>query len=303
MPSEEDAKPVKVQREVKGEEEDDKMSLGTIMLNHKKKSTKIMNNANGNSTSAAREAKVKKEEQLGKDSDKPTKAKPKQEPRVKKEEKNNGSEDERGSNAKRSSNAMPDKELKKRTIKKMEEEEEEKKKKKKKGSEVTQEQKKKEKKGPDATTELKKREKKEKKVYDLPGQKRDPPDERDPLRIFYETLYEQVPKSEMAQFWLMECGLLSKEEAKRVFEKKQKRSQQQKLGSPMKAVASVKKSTQSVTVKKPSTPVPSNQKKSTVSKDASTLSKKRKNEDKSSESDSDDDFALSTRLKKKRQAA
>lgn len=101
----------------------------------------------------------------------------------------------------------------------------------------------------------------------------------------------------------MECGLLSKEEAKRVFEKKQKRSQQQKLGSPMKAVASVKKSTQSVTVKKPSTPVPSNQKKSTVSKDASTQSKKRKNEDRSSESDSDDDFALSTRLKKKRQAA
>lgn len=109
MPSEEDAKPVKVQREVKGEEEDDKMSLGTIMLNHKKKSTKIMNNANGNSTSASREAKVKKEEQLDNDSDKPTKAKPKQEPRVKKEEKNNDSEDEPGSNAKRSSNAMPDK--------------------------------------------------------------------------------------------------------------------------------------------------------------------------------------------------
>ncbi|KAG9149015.1 hypothetical protein Leryth_010621 [Lithospermum erythrorhizon] len=43
--------------------------------------------------------------------------------------------------------------------------------------------------------------KKEKKVYDLPGQKRDPPEERDSLRIFYESLYEQVPTSEMAAVW------------------------------------------------------------------------------------------------------
>lgn len=74
--------------------------------------------------------------------------------------------------------------------------------------------------------------KREKKVYDLPGQKRDPPEEvskrnlfillilrfscflslfslifcflifqKDPLRIFYETLYEQIPSSEMSQIW------------------------------------------------------------------------------------------------------
>lgn len=77
--------------------------------------------------------------------------------------------------------------------------------------------------------ESQKKEKKEKKVYDLPGQKRDPPEEvlkndligisfmfgssladhlhllliiqRDPLRIFYETLHKQVPHSEMAEFW------------------------------------------------------------------------------------------------------
>ncbi|KAJ8631561.1 hypothetical protein MRB53_024884 [Persea americana] len=46
-----------------------------------------------------------------------------------------------------------------------------------------------------------KEKKKEKKVYDLPGQKHDPPEERDPLRIFYETLYQQLPSSEMAAFW------------------------------------------------------------------------------------------------------
>ncbi|KAK2416455.1 hypothetical protein QL285_038849 [Trifolium repens] len=37
---------------------------------------------------------------------------------------------------------------------------------------------------------------KERKVYDLPGQKRDPPEERDPLRIFYESLQEQIPTGE-----------------------------------------------------------------------------------------------------------
>ncbi|MCO5606066.1 hypothetical protein L7F22_060253 [Adiantum nelumboides] len=37
--------------------------------------------------------------------------------------------------------------------------------------------------------------KKGKKVYELPGQKHDPPEERDPLRIFYESLYHQNPKN------------------------------------------------------------------------------------------------------------
>ncbi|KAK2399274.1 hypothetical protein QL285_049116 [Trifolium repens] len=41
----------------------------------------------------------------------------------------------------------------------------------------------------------------EKKVYSLPGQKHDPPEERDPLRIFYESLSKQIPTSEMAEFW------------------------------------------------------------------------------------------------------
>ncbi|XP_038885131.1 uncharacterized protein LOC120075630 isoform X3 [Benincasa hispida] len=43
----------------------------------------------------------------------------------------------------------------------------------------------------------------EKKVFNLPGQKYDPPEEREPLRIFYESLSKQIPASEMAEFW---CG-------------------------------------------------------------------------------------------------
>ncbi|XP_022016608.2 uncharacterized protein LOC110916166 [Helianthus annuus] len=38
----------------------------------------------------------------------------------------------------------------------------------------------------------------EKKVYSLPGQKFDLPEEREPLRIFYESLSRQIPSSEMA---------------------------------------------------------------------------------------------------------
>ncbi|MFS7969611.1 hypothetical protein Hanom_Chr09g00811241 [Helianthus anomalus] len=97
-----------------------------------------------------------------------------------------------------------------------------------------------------------KKEKKEKKVYDLPGKKRDPPEERDPLRIFYESLYSQIPTSEMAAIWMMESGLLQKDVANKLFEAKRKKAQQQKLGSPMKMVVNVKKQSDSssVTVKR-----------------------------------------------------
>lgn len=51
------------------------------------------------------------------------------------------------------------------------------------------------------TTTARGRGKAVKKVYSLPGQKFDPPEEREPLRIFYESLSKQIPSSEMAEFW------------------------------------------------------------------------------------------------------
>ncbi|KAM7521217.1 hypothetical protein LguiB_020179 [Lonicera macranthoides] len=149
--------------------------------------------------------------------------------------------------------------------------------------------------------------KKERKVYDLPGQKRDPPEERDPLRIFYETLYKQVPNSEMAAFWMMENGLLSKEVAKKVYEKKLKRSQQQKLSSPMKSVVTIKKHADSVTIKRKtlSSPTVTEKKKTPDSKIASKQSKKwkKENDDDASAEETDDDFVLAdSRAKKPRVA-
>ncbi|KAL4187769.1 hypothetical protein AMTRI_Chr09g20720 [Amborella trichopoda] len=120
--------------------------------------------------------------------------------------------------------------------------------------------------------------KKQKKAYDFPGQRHDPPEERDPLRIFYETLYEQVPDSEMAAFWLMERGLLPEEVAEKVYAKKL-RGNQQKLSSPFKAVSKTSQVTQ---------------KSSSVKKDATKTSKKRKIE----ESDSDDDLILPKKIRK-----
>ncbi|XP_059657177.1 uncharacterized protein LOC132303776 isoform X2 [Cornus florida] len=75
----------------------------------------------------------------------------------------------------------------------------------------------------------------EKKVYTLPGQKYDVPEEREPLRIFYESLSEQIPSSEMAEFWMMEHGLLSPERAKKACEKKQRKQKQLRMGTPIKS--------------------------------------------------------------------
>ena len=49
--------------------------------------------------------------------------------------------------------------------------------------------------------------------YELHGQKRDAPDETDPLRKFYASLRKQNPKSVMAEVWLMEHGLLEDAQA------------------------------------------------------------------------------------------
>ncbi|KAI5394240.1 uncharacterized protein LOC127098018 [Lathyrus oleraceus] len=74
----------------------------------------------------------------------------------------------------------------------------------------------------------------EKKVYNLPGQKHDPPEQKEPLRIFYESLSKQIPSSEMAEFWLMEHGMLSPESAKRAFEKKHRKQKELRTGTPVK---------------------------------------------------------------------
>nr|DAD41154.1 TPA_asm: hypothetical protein HUJ06_015477 [Nelumbo nucifera] len=125
--------------------------------------------------------------------------------------------------------------------------------------------------------------------------------QRDPLRIFYESLYQQIPNSEMAAFWMMESGLLPLEVAKKVYEKKLKRNQLQKLGSPVKTVALVKKTTKSVTVKKKAPPPASSAKKKTP--EPKSVSKKRKSGDISSENESsDDDFVLSKKKTKKQRA-
>ncbi|CAL4921775.1 unnamed protein product [Urochloa decumbens] len=133
--------------------------------------------------------------------------------------------------------------------------------------------------------------KKEKKVYDMPGQKHDPPAERDPLRIFYESLYEQVPTSDMAAIWLMEWGLLPLDVARKVFEKKQG----QKFKSPVKTTVSKRKPTTPT-----KTPASSAMKSISAKNSAGkpTSQKKRK-----ASSDSDDDDFMAPKAKTKRQKA
>jgi len=83
---------------------------------------------------------------------------------------------------------------------------------------------------------------KPKKKYDMPGQKKDTPNELNGARIFYETLREQIPESKMAEDWLLKYGLLPLEEAKAIVEAQQK--------SKGKSSTYVRPRTKAMTVKK-----------------------------------------------------
>lgn len=126
----------------------------------------------------------------------------------------------------------------------------------------------------------------EKKVYTLAGQKHDPPEEREPLRIFYESLWKQIPTSEMAEFWMMEHGLLSPERARRAHEKKQRKQKQLRLGTPVKSPPPYKPA---------SKPGSSSQKPQPVSKNGDVKAKKRVSYD---SDDDDDEFILSPKRRK-----
>ncbi|XP_078173628.1 uncharacterized protein LOC144567378 [Carex rostrata] len=52
----------------------------------------------------------------------------------------------------------------------------------------------------------------------LPGRIHETPNERDPLRVFLESLYQQLPDNELARQWMIEWGLLPREEAIKVLE-------------------------------------------------------------------------------------
>ncbi|KAJ4780166.1 nucleolin [Rhynchospora pubera] len=127
---------------------------------------------------------------------------------------------------------------------------------------------------------------KEKKIYDLPGQKHDPPEERDPLRIFYESLYNQVPDSEMAAFWMMEWGLLPKDLARKVFEKKKQKGV---VASPAKSLSAKKSPAGNASVKRSLDTSSAKKGKMVSLKDNSAKGKKRKAHS-DSEEGSDDDF-------------
>ncbi|XP_057477362.1 uncharacterized protein LOC130765048 [Actinidia eriantha] len=123
----------------------------------------------------------------------------------------------------------------------------------------------------------------EKKVYSLAGQKFDVPEEREPLRIFYESLSKQIPSSEMAEFWMMEHGLLSPERARKAYEKKQIRQKQIRMGTPIKSP-----------LPRPPSKPESSKMQQQASKNGDVKAKKRIIR----ESDDDDDFILSPKRRK-----
>lgn len=136
-----------------------------------------------------------------------------------------------------------------------------------------------------------------KKVFTLAGQKFDPPEEREPLRIFYESLSKQIPSSEMAEFWMMEHGLLSPERSRKAFEKKQRKQKQIRSGIPIKSPP-VKspplRSPPPKPVSKPPSKPESSQRQQQASKNGDVKAKKRVVD----ESDDNDDFILSPKRRR-----
>jgi len=76
---------------------------------------------------------------------------------------------------------------------------------------------------------------KSKKVYDMPGQKKDTPNELNGARIFYESLRQQNPKSQMAEEYLLKFGLLPYEEAAAIVKAQQKLKTKAKIGATKKS--------------------------------------------------------------------
>ncbi|CAI0435699.1 unnamed protein product [Linum tenue] len=270
MPSE-DSKPVKQ------ESEDDERSLSSMVLARRKNPTNA-----GTVTPKPRPkpAKVKKDDEDFDGAVKPKKGssqvRSKAAAKLKKEE-----EDDEKPIARRSSASKPAK--KESSVKKQ------------KKTEVV--------KGKGSAGTQQNGTKKEKKVYSLPGQKRDPPEERDPLRIFYETLYKQIPNSEMAQVWMMESGLLPKDKAQKVLDMKLKKKNQ-KFASPMKkGTPTTKKSNGATDTKKKPSPSPvstSAKGKTAPSKVTAKESNKKRKASSDSDNDSDDDFVVNVMSKRQR---
>ncbi|KAH9799626.1 hypothetical protein KPL71_000412 [Citrus sinensis] len=109
--------------------------------------------------------------------------------------------------------------------------------------------------------------------------------EREPLRIFYESLSKQIPTSEMAEFWMMEHGLLSPERAKKAYEKKQRKQKQVRMGTPNKSPHPLSNKPES------------SQKQQQGSKNGDIKAKRRVSND----ADDDDDFILSPKRRKGRE--
>ncbi|QCD84776.1 DNA ligase 1-like [Vigna unguiculata] len=139
----------------------------------------------------------------------------------------------------------------------------------------------------------------EKKVYILLGQKHDPPEQKEPLRVFYESLSKQIPTSEMAEFWLMEHGMLSPESAKRAYEKKQRKQKELRAAAPVKPSKPGTKTETSQKQQKASKKDDIKAKKTIVESDDDDDEEEDEEEDNDNDNDNDDNEFISSHKRRK----
>lgn len=148
--------------------------------------------------------------------------------------------------------------------------------------------------------------KREKKVYDLPGQTKETPVETDPLRMFYSSLLEQRPESEMAEKWCLQHGLIDKarvEEVAKKYARKQAKAEakarvKKAAGATKKATAGNAKAAETKKRKAPAKAA-DKPKKAKAAQKPKPKKKPAPKPAESDSSDSDDDVPLASRMMQK----
>ena len=134
-------------------------------------------------------------------------------------------------------------------------------------------------------------------MYELPGQKKDTPDELDCLRMFYESMYNENPQSELAEKWCLIHGIIPRNKLDAVIKKHGIPGKVGGASTPKTAPAPLKKGQASPAVKNEKAPEvkKKEQEKNADSDDDVPLANKKKII--KDDSDSDDDVPLAKKVK------
>ena len=125
-----------------------------------------------------------------------------------------------------------------------------------------------------------KKEVKKRATFDLPGQKKETPDELNSLRMFHEAAYKEFPDCESSEKWLLQHGLIPKAQAIKLAVKyapRRSNTTKKKKKTTTTSTKKKKKTTTSTKNKKKTTTSTKKKKTTNTTKRRKTNTKKKKN--------------------------